>query len=63
MANDEMLPILNWILDLEDATLRGFGEVTRLDIMDGATTDFHPEGLFSTEIFGRPGSPERFCLW
>lgn len=63
MANDEMLPILNWILDLEDATLRGFGEVTRLDIMDGATTDFHPEGLFSTEIFGRPGSPERDSVY
>lgn len=30
-----------------------------LDIMDGGTTNFHEDGLFSTAIFGRSGSAER----
>lgn len=33
--------------------------VTSLDIYEGATTNFHPDGLFSVEIFGRVGSEER----
>lgn len=40
--------------------LRGIKPVTVTDIYDGATTNFHPDGLFSTEIFGRPGDLERF---
>lgn len=39
---------------------RGIKPVTVTDIYDGATDNFHPDGLFSTEIFGRPGDLERF---
>lgn len=34
--------------------------VTRLDIFENQNSpNFHPEGLFSTEIFGKAGDPER----
>lgn len=40
--------------------LRGVKPVTVTDIYDGASNNFHPDGLFSSEIFGRPGDLERF---
>lgn len=33
--------------------------VTSLDILEGSTKNFHPQGLFSTEIFGKVGEPRR----
>lgn len=33
--------------------------VTSLDMFDGPGGQFHDEGLFSTKIFGKPGSPLR----
>lgn len=33
--------------------------VTSLDIYDGATNNFHPQGLYSAEIFGIMGTPQR----
>lgn len=54
-----LLPILLWILEVGDEDLKNIPEITRLDIMDGATTEFHREGLFSTDIFGPVGSPAR----
>jgi hypothetical protein len=54
-----MLPALLWILHAEDADLKHIAEITRTDIFDGASNDFHDEGLFSTRIFGLVGSPER----
>lgn len=35
------------------------GQVKVLDVYDGNSENFHPEGLFSTEIFGRTGDPMR----
>jgi hypothetical protein len=55
----EGLPALIWILHTEDADLRHIAPITRLDIMEGATSNFHPDGLFSTRIFGMVGSKER----
>lgn len=52
-------PIYAWILHAEDDELRHIPEVTRSDTFDGASNEFHPEGLFSTVIFGRIGSSER----
>lgn len=54
-----ILPVLLWILHAEDSDLRHIPEITRLDIFDGASSDFHDDGLFSTRIFGLVGSDER----
>lgn len=53
------LPAMLWILHSEDADLKHIPEITRLDIFDGATTDYHDDGLFSTRIFGMTGSEMR----
>lgn len=55
----DILPVLLWILHTEDPDLRHIAAITRPDIFDGATTDFHDDGLWSTRIFGMVGSPER----
>lgn len=47
------------LLHLDENTLKGVPRVEVLDSFDGATTDFHPKGLFSTEIFGRVGDDKR----
>ncbi len=39
--------------------LEGMRAVTSLDIYEGSTRNFHPDGLFSSEIFGRVGTDER----
>lgn len=53
------LPALLWILHSEDEDLKHLAPVTRLDIVEGATNQFHDDGLFSTRIFGLSGSAER----
>lgn len=53
------LPALLWILHAEDKDLSHIPEITRLDIFDGATSDYHDDGLFSTRIFGLVGSEMR----
>jgi hypothetical protein len=58
-----MLPVMLWILHAEPEDLRWIPEITRLDIFDGASTDFHDDGLFSTRIFGLVGSKERDELY
>lgn len=54
-----MLPFNVWLMHLNANRVRGLTPVTSLDIYEGATTDFHDEGLFSVPIFGRVGSEER----
>ena len=61
--NTNMLPVMLWILHAEPQDLRQIPEITRLDIFDGASTDFHDDGLFSTRIFGLVGSKERDELY
>lgn len=51
------------LLNLTPEKLKGVKQVKALDIFDGATTNFHPEGLFSTEIFGRVGDERRSLLF
>lgn len=60
---NKMLPVLLWILHAEDSDLRNIPSITRLDIFDGASFDFHDEGLFSTAIFGMVGSSYRDELY
>ena len=47
------------IMDLNNERVRALKPVKVLDIMDGATDNFHEDGLFSISIFGRVGSDER----
>lgn len=39
--------------------LRGVAQIQALDIFSGGTRNFHPQGLFSTEIFGKVGDERR----
>lgn len=48
------------ILKISDIAAAKFPQVTTLDTFDGASKNFHPQGLFSNEIFGAAGSRDRF---
>lgn len=54
-----MLPFNIWLLDLTPQTLQDVPQVKVLDFFTGPGGDFHPEGLFSSEIFGPVGDPRR----
>lgn len=54
-----MIPANVSILDSGSPKMKMLRQVTTLDIYEGATRVLHPEGLFSTQIFGRVGSEER----
>ena len=51
------------LLHLTPEKIKNVKQVSALDIFDGATSNFHPEGLFSTEIFGRVGDERRSLLF
>jgi hypothetical protein len=51
------------LLNLSPDKLQRVKQVKALDIFDGATTNFHPDGLFSTEIFGRVGDERRSLIF
>lgn len=51
------------LLHLSNDKIKNVKQVKALDTTDGATTNFHPEGLFSTEIFGRVGDERRSLLY
>lgn len=51
------------LLNLTPDKLKRVKQVKALDIFDGATTNFHPDGLFSTEIFGRVGDERRSLMF
>lgn len=54
------LPPFNvWLIAPDNQMVKNLRPVTVLDTFDKGGIDFHPDGLFSTEIFGRQGSPER----
>ncbi|WP_233874310.1 hypothetical protein [Paraburkholderia adhaesiva] len=47
------------LLELTPARLQNIRPVTSLEFFDGNSQNFHPEGLFSTLIFGRVGDEKR----
>jgi hypothetical protein len=47
------------ILKLTKEKLFGLRSVRSLDIMDGATNNLHPDGLYSVETFGKIGQKRR----
>lgn len=54
---------MNWLtfylLNVDKAAVSRLRPITALDTFEGATKNFHPEGLYSTSIFGPVGSEER----
>ncbi len=55
----KMLPTELWLLNLTDERVKTLRPVTSLDIYDGASSNFHDDGLYSTVIFGRVGTEDR----
>jgi hypothetical protein len=55
----EMLPFNVTIMNLTKQRLEHVKPVKSLDIYETVGGNLHPEGLFSIEIFGRIGTPER----
>jgi hypothetical protein len=53
------LPFNVSILELTAQKLMGLRPITSLDSFDGITQNYHPDGLYSTLIFGRPGDAVR----
>jgi hypothetical protein len=47
------------LLNLTPARLQNIRPVTSLEFFDGNSQNFHPEGLFSTLIFGKVGDDKR----
>lgn len=54
-----LIPFNVEILALTDKKLVGLAPVTSLSMFEGITHNFHPQGLFSTQIFGRVGDDVR----
>lgn len=52
-------PVNLFFVRLNKDIVKMMKPVTALDSFVGGTREFHPQGLFSTEIFGRLGTPER----
>lgn len=55
----QMLPANLGILRPTSQQLGGLKPTKVLDVMEGGTTNFHEDGLFSISTFGRVGTPER----
>ena len=53
------VPAKIWPMVLTRERVARLRPVTSLDIYDGASNDFHDDGLYSTTIFGRVGSDAR----
>ena len=53
------IPFNITILVLTPDKLKGIRPIRSMDIMDGNSNNFNPDGLFSTEIFGKTGDPRR----
>lgn len=53
------VPAKVWPMVLTKERVAHMTPVTSLDIYDGASSEFHDDGLYSTKIFGRVGSDER----
>lgn len=58
-----VLPMNITMLVLTSKNMAGIKEVKVLDIMEGASKTFHPEGLYSVEIFDKVGTERRNRLY
>ena len=55
----QLIPFNLDLLLLDEANSKTLQEINYLDIHDGLSKNFHPKGLFSTEIFGKVGEERR----
>lgn len=55
----QLTPFNLKLLQLTPLNIGNMQAITSQDTFDGATKNFHPSGLFSTEIFGRTGDKLR----
>lgn len=60
MSNSMYLNLLDFNRDIE---LHGWKEVSSPNFFVPNTSEMHPEGLFSVDIFGEPGTPDRKTRW
>lgn len=58
-----MIPFNVTLLNLTPNKLAGLKQITSLTMFEGITRQYHPEGLFSTSIFGRVGDPRRNMIF
>jgi hypothetical protein len=56
---DKVKPFNIELLTISNNEKMLMGEISSLSIFETNTKNFHPDGLFSTEIFGQAGSQER----
>lgn len=54
-----MKPTNFWLLDPKEFTSGLYKELTSTDSFEGMTQSLNPDGLYSTEIFGRVGTDKR----
>lgn len=59
----EMLPFNISLLILTPDNLRGLRQIKALDIFLPSSKEFHPDGLFSVDIFGKIGDERRNRLY
>lgn len=57
------IPFNIGLLTMSPEKLKSVKQIKALDSTDGATNNFHPDGLFSTEIFGRVGDERRSLMY
>ena len=58
-----LLPFNIDLLNLSNQDVKTLHQIKVLDIFDGFSRNFHPQGLFSTEIFGKVGEERRNRLF
>lgn len=58
-TTSDLTPFNMSILDFTAERAKSLRPVTVLDTFEGASQNFHPDGLFSLSIFGANGSPQR----
>ena len=63
MINLKMLPLNIALLCLTDADVKTMRQTKVLDIFDGMSKNFHPDGLFSVEAYGKVGDERRNRLF
>jgi len=56
----EQKPFNIELLKLNADQLKDMNQIKVLDIVNGSSKNLHPEGLFSTEYFGKMGEPSRY---
>lgn len=61
--NLDLVPFNIDLLTPTEADIKGLSPIKVLHIFEGSTRNFHPEGLYSTEIFGMVGLEKRSRMY